>query len=200
MELIVGRIVKSHGIRGEVVVDVRTDSPEERFAPGSQLTVALARKTFSSSTLPSELTVTTARVHSGRMLVRFAEVNNRDTADTLRGAHLVVDSDDLAPLDADDEFYDHELIGLNVLLQPRDEAGQPISDSTDLADIGTVTEIMHTPAGEILAIATTDAVVIEGKELLVPFIEQFVPHIDIEAGTVTVCPPAGLIALGNSAD
>ena len=106
MQLVVGRVARPHGIRGEVIVEVRTDEPGQRFAVGSVL-----------ATDPPEggpLTVESARWHSGRLLVRFGGIGVREQADTLRGSWLVVDSDQLPPPADPDEFRDHQLIGLAV--------------------------------------------------------------------------------------
>lgn len=187
MELVVGRIVKSHGIRGEVVVDIRTDSPSERFASGSVL-VTRTRKSKGSS-VPSSLNVEAARNHSGRLLVRFDGVSSRDEADALRGVELLVDSESLDPLADDDEFYDHELEGLLVRI-----------DSDDADPIGQVGEVLHTAAGEVLSISTRPESPYAGREVLVPFIEQFVPTIDIQAGTVVITPPEGLLDITGGTD
>lgn len=187
MELVVGRIVKSHGIRGEVVVDIRTDSPEERFAKGS----ALATRTRKSkgSSVPETLNVEAARNHSGRLLVRFAGVGSRDDADALRDVELLVDSDSFEPLDDDDEFYDHQLEGLDVRVE-----------NTGAASIGQVSEVLHTPAGEVLSITTLADGPHAGREVLVPFIEQFVPTVDLAAGTVVITPPDGLLDITGGTD
>src|SRR5437764_6447023 len=104
MQLVIGRILRAHGLRGEVVVDVRTDLPRERFAPGTELqTEPTGRGT---------LRVAGSRWHSGRLLVSFAGYADRTGAEGLRGLALVVDSAELPPSDDPDEFGDHELIGL----------------------------------------------------------------------------------------
>lgn len=108
MELTVGRVVKAHGITGEVVVDVRTDDPELRFAPGVTLH---ARKTGAPQ---RDYVVETARPHGARLLVRLAGVGDRDGADALRGSVFVVDSADLPPITEADTYYDHQLEGLLV--------------------------------------------------------------------------------------
>lgn len=187
MELVVGRIVKSHGIRGEVVVDIRTDSPEERFATGSALATRTRRSKGSS--VPETLNVEAARNHSGRLLVRFAGVGSRDDADALRGVELLVDSDSFEPLDDDDEFYDHQLEGLDVRVE-----------NTGAASIGQVSEVLHTPAGEVLSITTLADGPHAGREVLVPFIEQFVPTVDLAAGTVVITPPDGLLDITGGTD
>lgn len=187
MELVVGRIVKSHGIRGEVVVDIRTDSPEERFAKGSALATRTRKSTGSS--VPETLNVEAARNHSGRLLVRFAGVGSRDDADALRGVELLVDSASFEPLEDADEFYDHQLEGLDV------RAGDAGADS-----IGQVSEVLHTPAGEVLSITTLTEGPHAGREVLVPFIEKFVPTVDLAAGTVVITPPDGLLDITGGTD
>lgn len=187
MELVVGRIVKSHGIRGEVVVDIRTDSPEERFAKGSALSTR-SRKSKGVG-VPETLNVEAARNHSGRLLVRFAGVGSRDAADALRGVELLVDSESFEPLSDDDEFYDHELEGLDVRI-----------DNAAAAPIGRVSEVLHTPAGEVLSITTLADGPHAGREVLVPFIEQFVPTVDLTAGTAVITPPEGLLDITGGTD
>ncbi|WP_199430314.1 ribosome maturation factor RimM [Qaidamihabitans albus] len=168
MQVAVGRVAKAHGIRGELAVDVRTDSPEERFAEGAVLT----GRARDGSTC--ELTVAAAREHSGRLLVRFAEVPDRDTADTLRGVLLLADTADLPPTGDPDEFYDHELEGLRAELR-------------DGTTVGTVREVLHSPGGELLALDR------EGGEVLVPFVRAIVPEVDVAGGRVVLDPPDGLL-------
>lgn len=177
MELVVGRVVKAHGIRGELVVDVRTDSPEERFAPGTRL---VGRTGKGRTSTDREVTVEAARSHSGRLLVRLDGIGDRDAADAVRGMLLIVDSDSLPDTDDPDEFHDHQLVGLKVL-------------DTEGNRLGEVTEIMHTPAGELLAIHLES-----GIDALVPFVTEMVPEVDLEAGTCVIDPPEGLLDLGVS--
>ncbi|MBS9534203.1 ribosome maturation factor RimM [Mycobacterium sp. M1] len=171
MELTVGRVVKAHGIAGEVVVDVRTDDPEDRFAPG---TVLRAKKRGEK---PRDCVVESARQHGARLLVRLAGVTDRDAADAIRGSLLVIDSADLPPIDEDDTFYDHQLEGLRV----RTVAGE---------DLGTVTEVLHTGAGELLSVKRTG-----GGELLVPFVAAIVTSVSLEDRVVQIDPPDGLLDL-----
>ena len=170
--LLVGVVVRPHGLRGELVVEVRTDSPKERFAPGSVLVRALPDGVRAGS-----LTVESARPHSGRLLVRFAEAPDRDAAETLRGSRLLVDRASL-PLTGDpDEFHVHQLEGLAVEL-------------ADGTAVGTVREIAHGPGGELLVVARPDA-----PDALVPFVREIVPTVDVEAGRVVLTPPEGLLDL-----
>ena len=171
MELTVGRIVKAHGITGEVVVDVRTDDPEDRFAQGVTLS---ARKRGEQ---PRNVVVEAARQHGARLLVRLAGVPDRDTADALRGSLLVIDSADLPPIDEDDTFYDHQLEGLRV----HTAAGE---------ELGTVAEVLHTGAGELLSIRRSG-----GAELLVPFVSAIVTSVSLEDQLLVIEPPDGLLDL-----
>ncbi|HEY0494528.1 MAG TPA: ribosome maturation factor RimM [Kutzneria sp.] len=166
---VVGRVVKPHGIRGELVVDVHTDSPEERFVPGS--TLGTRARDGKSGTI----TIAAVRPHTGRLLVTFEGVAGRDAAEAMRGLLLVVDASDLAPSDDPDEFYDHELEGLEVV----DVRG---------ARVGVVAEVLHTAASELLAVRRDD-----GSEALVPFVTAIVPTVDVAAGRVVVDPPEGLL-------
>jgi len=169
MDVVVGRVAKAHGITGELAVDVRTDSPEMRFALGSAMVAKLRDGTTRI------LTVAAARNHSGRLLVRFEEVLTRDVAESLRGTVLLGSTDDLPPTGDPDEFYDHELEGLAVEL-------------LDGTKIGTVKEIAHGAGGELLVIRRED-----GSETLVPFVHQIVPTVDVKGGRVVLDPPEGLL-------
>lgn len=165
MELQIGRVIKSHGIKGEVVVDPTTDEPEIRFAIDEILRGKQAGKHH-------ELTVESVRPHKGRLLIKFREVPDRTVAETLRGTSFFA-----APLENEDDdgFYDHELIGLKVV---RDEEV-----------VGEVTGVMHTPGRQILEVAY------QGREVLVPFVHEIVPTIDLEEGMLVVTPPDGLFEL-----
>jgi 16S rRNA processing protein RimM len=168
MDVVVGRVAKAHGITGELAVDVRTDSPETRFALGAVVVAKLRDGTSRN------LTIAAARPHAGRLLVRFEEVVTRDVAEAVRGALLLASTDDLPPTDDPDEFYDHELEGLAAVL-------------TDGEKVGTVLEVTHGPGGELLVIRRPD-----GAETLVPFVKQIVPTVDIPGGRVVLDPPEGL--------
>ncbi|WP_137725144.1 ribosome maturation factor RimM [Prescottella subtropica] len=177
MELVTGRVAKSHGIRGELVVEVRTDEPDERFAVGTELRGRKPRET----TLRT-FVVEAAREHSGRLLLRLRGVADRTTADELRGVLFVVDTAELTPSDDPDEFYDHELEGLTV----RMVAGRP--DAGDV--VGTVIEVLHSAAGELLSIRR------EGQtsgELLVPFVTAIVPTVSVADRVIEIDPPEGLL-------
>ena len=171
MELVVGRVAKSHGVRGELAVDIRTDEPELRFAVGAVLHGHKPRESRLN-----EYTVEAAREHAGRLLLRLEGVETREAADALRGTLFVIDSANVEPSDDPDEFYDHELEGLPVA----DSAGNPI---------GTVQEVLHTGAGELLSVRTES-----GREILVPFVAAIVTSVSREDGIV-IDPPEGLLDL-----
>lgn len=175
MELVVGRVVKAHGITGELVVDVRTDDPAGRFLPGTRLQLKASRS--GGGREAGEVVIETVRPHGGRLLVRLVGVSDRDAADTLRGSLFVIDSAELPPIDDPDEFYDHQLEGLAV----RTGDGIPV---------GSVAEVLHTAAGELLSVRTAD-----GREVLVPFVAAIVTSVSLEDGIVEIEPPEGLLEL-----
>lgn len=171
MELVVGRVAKSHGVRGELVVEVRTDEPEARFAPGIVLRGRLPR-----SQETREYTVESVREHSGRLLLFLRGIADRTAADALRGMLFLIDTADLPPSQDPDEFYDHELEGLTVRL----------GDGTV---VGTVTEVLHSAAGELLSVRAAD----DEREILVPFVTAIVPTVSLTEGLVVIDPPEGLL-------
>jgi 16S rRNA processing protein RimM len=171
LELTVGRVVKAHGVTGEIVVEVRTDDPEARFAPGAVL------RAKASDHRERDYVVQASRPHGNRLLVRLAGVAGRDAADALRGSLFVIDSGDLPPIDEPDTYYDHQLEGLLV----RTTAG---------SDLGTIAEVLHTAAGELLAVNRGQA-----GELLVPFVSAIVTSVSLDSGIVEIDPPEGLLEL-----
>ena len=171
MELTVGRVVKAHGVTGELVVEVRTDDPELRFAPGAIL------RAKGSDRREHDYAIETARPHGGRLLVRLSGIADRDAADALRRSVFVVDSADLPPIDEADTYYDHQLEGLRVR-------------TTDGGEIGVVAEVLHTAGGELLAVDRD-----EGGELLVPFVGAIVTSVSLQDGVVEIDPPEGLLEL-----
>jgi 16S rRNA processing protein RimM len=168
MQLVVGRVGRAHGVRGDVLVDVRTDEPEERFAAGSVLVTDPADA--------GPLTVADVRWHSGKLVVRFEGVEDRTGAERLRGLRLVIDSDDLEPVDDPDEFHDHQLVGLSAV-------------SVSGAELGPVVDVVHSPAGDLLVLKHG------GRERFVPFVREMVPTVDLTGGRVVIDPPEGLLEL-----
>ncbi|WP_024796697.1 ribosome maturation factor RimM [Tomitella biformata] len=176
MELVVGRVAKSHGVRGELAVDVRTDAPEIRFAEGAILQGRKPREKKLHS-----YTVEAVREHSGRLLLRLVGVDGREAADALRGTLFVIDSADVEPSEDPDEYYDHELEGLDVRLP-------------DGTIFGKVREVLHTLGGELLAVRPAG----EGPEILVPFVNAIVTTISTADGVIDIDPPVGLLNLADA--
>jgi len=168
MLLVVGRVGRPHGLRGEVLVHVRTDDPETRFAAGTVLATDPAER--------GPLTVASARPHSGRYVLGFDGVSDRTIAERLRGTALVVDSADLAPTGDPDEFHDCELLGLAV-------------ETTEGSAFGELLDVVHGPGTDLLVIGVGD------REVLVPFVREFVPVVDVAGRRLVIDPPAGLLDL-----
>ncbi|GAA2419014.1 ribosome maturation factor RimM [Streptomyces coeruleofuscus] len=167
MQLVVARIGRAHGIKGEVTVEVRTDEPELRLAPGAVLT------TDPASTGP--LTIETGRVHSGRLLLRFEGVSDRTGAEALRNTLLIADVDPEELPEGEDEYYDHQLIDLDVV-------------TADGTEVGRITEISHLPTQDLFIVERPD-----GSEVMIPFVEEIVAEIDLEEQKAVITPPPGLI-------
>ncbi len=180
MRVIVGRIGRPHGIRGEVVIGVRTDEPDLRFVVGAVLDF---ERTLSAGTGPGagdgQLTVEATRWHSGQLLVAFAGITDRTAAGELTGGWLSVDSSQLPETGDPDEFRDHELIGLSV----RTAGGQPL---------GVVTDVLHY-GQDLLVIRQAGQPDGPDRESLVPFVKAIVPEVDLGTGVIVIDPPPGLL-------
>ncbi|WP_273651540.1 ribosome maturation factor RimM [Cellulomonas fimi] len=166
MLLTVARIGRPHGLRGEVALDLRTDTPEERLAAGAVIATEPASA--------GPLTVVRTRVQQGRWYVTFAEVTDRTAAEGLTGVTLVVDADDTE--DEDDAWYPHELAGLRA-------------EHVDGRLLGEVVGLEHAPAHDVLVVREPD-----GARTLVPFVRAIVPVVDVAGGRVVLDPPGGLLA------
>jgi 16S rRNA processing protein RimM len=165
VEVVVGVVGRAHGLRGEVAVELRTDEPDRRFAPGRQLRAEDSARLF---------TVVAAREHSGRLLVTFDELTDRTSADAVRGTRLVADvASDERPAAAE-EFYDRQLIGLRVR-------------SGDGADAGRVAAVLHMPLQDVLEIDGAN-----GRHL-VPFVAALVPEVRLDEGWLRIAAVPGLL-------
>jgi len=167
-QLRVGRLVKAHGLKGALKLDLYTDDPDRRFVPGA--TFALQVPT-SSTWHGKSLELAELRWYNGHAVAFFVGVSDRTEAETLVKAVLWVDQDPAEPAEPD-AWFDYQLVGLRAL--------------RDGAEVGTVSRVDHLPAQDLLAIATP------AGEVLVPFVKAIVPAVDIDAGTVTLTPPVGL--------
>jgi len=166
VEVVVGVIGRPHGVRGEVAVEPRTDEPDRRFAPGQHVRSEGSPRTF---------TVASMRWHSGRLLVRFAGLDDRTAAEAVRGARLVVDVDPDERPEEPGEYYDRQLVGLAVR-------------TAEGAAVGEVLAVLHLPAQDVLEIRTADG------PRLVPFVADLVPEVDLEGQVLIVADRAGLLA------
>jgi 16S rRNA processing protein RimM len=165
VEVVVGVIGRGHGVRGEVAVELRTDEPDRRFAPGQQLRADGTSRFF---------TVVSARNHAGGLLVRFDEVADRATADSVRGTLLVADVDVNERPGKAEEFYDRQLIGL-VVRTPADVV------------VGQVISILHLPQQDLLEIDTGQ------DRRLIPFVEALIPEVNLERGWLRIADVPGLL-------
>jgi 16S rRNA processing protein RimM len=171
--VVVGRIGRPHGVRGLVTIEVRTDDPDLRFAPGQVL--------LTDPPSRGPLTVTGKKWHSGTLLLQLAAPNGdiydlRESVETLRNTLLLVPVSDLPVIEDPDSFYDHQLVGL----------GARLLDGTVL---GEITAVRH-EAQDLLVVRRG-----EGGELLVPFVSAIVPTVDLDGGFLVVDPPEGLLDL-----
>ena len=167
-QLRVGRLVKAHGLKGAIKLELYTDDPERRFVPGAEFSLQVPE---SSPWHGKPLTLRELRWYNGHPVGFFEGVDDRTAAEGLVKAILWVEHvDQEAP--EPDAWYDHQLVGLEVV--------------RDGVKVGGVTHVDHFPAQDLLIVKS------RGREVMVPFVAAIVPEVDIAAGTVTVTPPAGL--------
>lgn len=170
--LLVGRIRKPHGVRGELFVWTETDRPAAVFATGRTLYLGGDGGPADGATL----TVERARPFKDGFLVKCAEHSRRGEAlEALRGRSMYIRRSEAVPLESDEVYY-HELIGMRVVV--------------DGSVVGTVREVFETPGPDLLAVDRESQ-----PELLVPFVREMVARIDREAGAIEITPPEGLLEL-----
>lgn len=175
MILTVAVVGRAHGLRGEVRLDVRTDDPDARLAPGTALETEPADS--------GPLTIAKVRhAPDGSTYVTFDEAHDRSAAEALRGVQLVVETDEL-DAGEDDAWYPHELVGLCAV-------------TTEGEALGEVTGVDASPAHDLLVVRPASG----GPLVLVPFVSEIVPAVDDSAGLVTIDPPGGLFAGIGSTD
>ncbi len=175
MRLIVARIGRAHGLRGEVSVEVRTDAPAARFVDGAVLHVedGPRRRALVATGGPTSLTLTRVRDNNGILLLSFAEVPDRSAAESLRD--VVLEAEVNEESDEPDAWYDHELVGLKVV-------------SPEGTELGAVRSVQHPGAQDLLVVRT-----VAGDDRLVPFVSAIVPEVDLAGGRVVVAAPPGLL-------
>lgn len=169
--VIIGRLRKVHGIRGEIVVEAITDEPAEVFAAGRRLFVGTSK----GDPVPDApvLTVHRAREQAGGyLIVAFDEITSRTEAERWRDRYLFVESDELTP-PGKGEAYVHELVGMLVTLP----TGEPL---------GEVADVFELPQGIAIDVRHGSTTV------LLPFIGEFVQSVDRDARRIVATPPEGL--------
>jgi 16S rRNA processing protein RimM len=170
MQVVVARIGKAHGLRGEVTVQVLTGAPDERFVPGA---------TFVTEPVAAgPLVLRSARDHNGILLLGFEQTDDRTGAEGLRGIKLLADV--LEDDDDEDAWYERDLVGLKAV-------------TVGGVEVGEVTALESRPAQDLLVVRLTD-----GRQARVPFVTAIVPEVDIAGGRVVLDPPAGLLDLDES--
>lgn len=170
-QLRVGRLVKAHGLKGALKLELYTDDPDGRFVPGAEFTLQVPE---SSPWHGKTVTVREFRWMNSHPVVFFEDIDDRDGAESIVRAILWIDQDDASAPAEEDAWYDHQLVGLDVV--------------RDGAVVGRVARVDHLPAQDMLIVAPTG----RDGEILVPFVKAIVPEVDLAAGRVTVTPPAGL--------
>jgi len=167
-QLRVGRLVKAHGLKGALKVELYTDDPGKRFVPGATFSLQVPT---SSDWHGKSIELIELRWYNSHPVAFFVGVDDRTAAETLVKAILWVDAD-IAEEQEPDAWYDHQLVGLRAL--------------RDGVEVGKIARVEHLPAQDLLVVKTADT------EVLVPFVSAIVPAVDLQAGTVTLTPPAGL--------
>lgn len=167
-QLRVGRLVKAHGLKGALKVELYTDDPAKRFVPGATFSLQVPA---TSPWHDQSIELRELRWYNDHPVAFFEGIDDRNAAETLVKAILWIEADVQAEQEPD-AWYDHQLVGLKAM--------------RDGVELGELVRVEHLPAQDLLVINTGD------REVLVPFVSAIVPSVDVEAGTVTLTPPAGL--------
>lgn len=170
-DVVIARIVKARGIRGEVACDMETDFPERFQSLENEETIVVLAN---GARLP--LVLENHWFHKDRVILKFQGIDTMTAAEELVGGRLVIPEADTWELD-DDEFYEYDLIGLRAV-------------TADGKEIGRVKEIMKTGAADVLVVELAD-----GREALIPFVDEICPTVNLEAEQIIINPPAGLLDL-----
>jgi len=165
----VGRLLKAHGLKGAIKLELYTDSPKERFVPGAVLKLQVPEI---SPWFGKTVTVKELRWYNQSPVIFLEGIEDRDASETLIRAILLIDADAEVLPTEEDAWYDHQLVGLKVLREG--------------VEVGSIARVDHMPAQDLLAVKTANG------EVLVPFVKAIVTSVDVTAGTVTVNPPMGL--------
>lgn len=180
MSVRIARIGKPHGVRGEVTVQLFTDDPESRFALGSSLSVQWPQgQVDAAAGLPEALTAVGFRWNKKVLIARFEEITDRNRAEEMRGAQLYAQAHEVEL--EDDEWHQDDLLGLMAVDTTRGDR-----------EVGTVTALIPGAAQDLLELEVRG----ERRRILIPFVAEIVPEVDLETGRVLLSPPAGLLDLG----
>jgi 16S rRNA processing protein RimM len=176
-KLRVGRLLKAHGLKGAIKLELYTDSPNERFAKGAVLELQVPD---TSPWFGKTITVQELKWFNSSPVLFIEGVTDRTIAESLIKAILLVEQPlDVSPAEPD-AWYDHQLVGLKVI--------------RDGVEIGEISRVDHLPAQDLLAIKLSD------REVLLPFVAKFVPKVDVDAGIIEITPPGGLFEEIEEAD
>jgi 16S rRNA processing protein RimM len=175
-KLRVGRLVKAHGLKGAIKLELYTDSPDQRFTPGQVLELQVPEN---SEWFGKSIKVIELRFYNQSPVLFLEGIDDRSKAETLIKAILLIETDGDALPEEPEAWYDHQLVGLKALV------GSEV--------VGTVARVDHLPAQDLLAIETANG------EVLVPFVKQIVPEVNVALGQVTLTPPEGLFELNMEA-
>jgi len=168
-QLRVARLLKAHGLKGAIKLELYTDDPARRFTPGATFSLQVPT---SSDWHGKKLELIELKWYNLQPVAFFKGVPDRTVAETLVKAILWIDQDLEEKTDEEDAWFDHQLVGLRVL--------------RDGTEVGTVSQIDHFPSQDLLTVATASG------DVLVPFVKAIVTSVDVAAGTLTVDPPFGL--------
>ena len=169
--VVVGRVARPHGLRGQVVVSPETDFVTERFRPGATLWARSAGQ-------EEMLTVASSRVHNGRPVVVFEGLDRIEAVERLAGTELRIPETALQPLEPG-RYYEHQLVGCTV-------------ETVDGRTVGTVGRVDSGPGGSHLVVPG------DRGEILVPFVPQICVSVDIDGKGVRIDPPEGLLELNET--
>ena len=172
-----GRLLKAHGLKGAIKLELYTDSPNERFVPGAVLKLQVPE---TSDWFGKTVTVKELRWYNQAPVIFLEGIEDRNASEALIRAILLIDTDAQELPAEEDAWYDHQLVGLKVI--------------RDGVEVGSIARVDHMPAQDLLAVKTSNG------EVLVPFVKAIVTKVDIESGTVTVNPPMGLFEEIESAE
>jgi 16S rRNA processing protein RimM len=168
-KLRVGRLLKAHGLKGAIKLELYTDSPNERFKPGTVLELQVPEE---SPWHGKTVTVTELRWYNTMPVLFLEGITDRTQAESLIRAILLVEADLAATPEEPEAWYDQQLVGLKV-----ERDGQVI---------GEISRVDHLPAQDLLAITSG------AKEVLLPFVKAFVPEVNVEESKIVITPPGGL--------